>query len=90
MDRIELDDCLISQEINWIITGASIILFALITFILSIVVLKLIKSRKPQNVPYGRISNNPEKKSPQALSSTNGQRTSAYKNTSSPFEDVNF
>ena len=83
VDRIELDDCLASQELIWIITGVSILAFAIVTFIISFLVYKLSHHPKFNGAPYSRMSNDS-----QIISSANVQSVSAYKNTSSPFEEV--
>ena len=72
----------------WIITEVSVISFAVVTFILSVIVPRMIRKMKAQQVPYNRLSRNSGLKPTQLPSSSNGLRTPGYKNTSSPFEEV--
>ena len=88
VDRIELDDCLSSVQTMWIITEVSVISFAVVTFIMSMIVLRLMKKIRAKHIPYNRLSRNSGLKSTQLPSSSNGLRTPGYKNTSSPFEEV--
>ena len=92
VERIEIGNCLKSQEVLWIITGVSIVAFALGTFLISFVVHKLVQRRNARVGPYNKMTNNSD--SPITSPSTFGvdykQSSLAYKNASSAFEEVEF
>jgi len=83
VDRIELDDCLASQQKIWIITGVAIMVFALGVFIISFVVFKIVQKNKRKNEQYDRISN----ASSDHHIPSSSQRQKPYTQPS-PFEDV--